>query len=94
MDWDKVKVEVMYTALRSKFSRYLYLKSLLLSTSGSVLAESSPHDLFWGAGREGEGLNHLGRLLMRLRAEFLKEHSDRMINMHSAGKVCRADIPA
>eukprot|EP00250_Pteridium_aquilinum_P010101 c19156_g1_i1 orf=324-2096(-) len=93
-DWDKVKLEVMYTALRSKFSNYPHLRSLLLSTSGSVLAETSPHDLFWGAGREGEGLNHLGRLLMRLRAEFLKEDSDRTNNMHSAAEVSKADIPA
>lgn len=77
-DWDKAKLEVMYTALRSKFSSHPSLKSLLISTAGSLLAERSPHDLFWGAGREGEGLNNLGRLLMRLRAEYLKEHNDKI----------------
>lgn len=77
-DWEGVKLEVMYTALREKFSKYASLRSLLLSTSGSILAETSPHDLFWGAGRDGEGLNHLGRLLMRLRAEFLKDDNDSM----------------
>lgn len=90
-DWDTVKLEVMYTALRSKFTKYPFLRCLLLSTSGSILAEGSPHDLFWGAGREGEGLNHLGRLLMRLRADFLKEESDEKINMHYATEVGRAD---
>lgn len=44
---------------------------MLLSTAGSVLVEASPHDLFWGGGRDGEGLNYLGRLLMQLRSEFL-----------------------
>lgn len=44
---------------------------MLLSTAGSVLVEASPHDLFWGGGREGEGLNYLGRLLMQLRSEIL-----------------------
>ena len=44
---------------------------MLMSTVGSVLVEASPHDYFWGGGRDGEGLNYLGRLLMKLRSEFL-----------------------
>ncbi|KAH6757857.1 cytidine/deoxycytidylate deaminase family protein [Perilla frutescens var. hirtella] len=70
-DWDSVKIDVMYRALKCKFSTYPYLASMLLSTAGSVLVEASPHDLFWGGGRDGEGLNYLGRLLMQLRSEFL-----------------------
>lgn len=72
-DWDSVKIDVMYTALKCKFSTYPRLHSMLLSTVGSVLVEASPHDLFWGGGRDGEGLNYLGRLLMQLRSEFLGE---------------------
>ncbi|GKV40193.1 hypothetical protein SLEP1_g47861 [Rubroshorea leprosula] len=74
-DWDSVKIDVMYRALKCKFSIYPHLNYLLLSTAGSVLVEASPHDLFWGGGREGEGLNYLGRLLMQLRSEFLGESS-------------------
>lgn len=74
-DWDNIKIDVMYRALKCKFSMYPHLKSMLLSTAGSVLVEASPHDLFWGGGREGEGLNYLGRLLMKLRSEFLGESS-------------------
>ncbi|KAL4320186.1 hypothetical protein GQ457_18G010370 [Hibiscus cannabinus] len=74
-DWESVKIDVMYRALKCKFSIYPHLNSMLLSTAGSVLVEASPHDLFWGGGREGEGLNYLGRLLMQLRAEFLGESS-------------------
>ena len=48
---------------------------MLASTVGSILVEGSPHDLFWGGGREGEGLNYLGRLLMQLRREFVGESS-------------------
>ncbi|XP_008443687.2 riboflavin biosynthesis protein PYRR, chloroplastic-like [Cucumis melo] len=70
-DWETAKFDVMYKALKCKFSSYSILKSMLLSTVGSVLVESSPHDLVWGGGRFGEGLNYLGRLLMKLRAEFL-----------------------
>jgi len=74
-DWETVKIDVMYRALKAKFSIYPHLNLLLVSTAGSVLVEGSPHDLFWGGGREGEGLNYLGRLLMQLRSEFLGESS-------------------
>ncbi|GMP21873.1 hypothetical protein CsSME_00000119 [Camellia sinensis var. sinensis] len=74
-NWESVKIDVMYKALKCKFSIYPHLNSMLLSTAGSVLVEASPHDLFWGGGREGEGLNYLGRLLMQLRSEFLGESS-------------------
>ncbi|XP_052184304.1 riboflavin biosynthesis protein PYRR, chloroplastic [Diospyros lotus] len=70
-DWESVKIDVMYGALKCKFSIYPHLNSMLLSTAGSVLVEASPHDLFWGGGQEGEGLNYLGRLLMQIRSEFL-----------------------
>ncbi|TYJ24311.1 hypothetical protein E1A91_A08G252200v1 [Gossypium mustelinum] len=74
-DWESVKIDVMYRALKCKFSIYPHLNSMLLLTAGSVLVEASPHDLFWGGGRDGEGLNYLGRLLMKLRSEFLGESS-------------------
>ncbi|OWM74807.1 hypothetical protein CDL15_Pgr004574 [Punica granatum] len=74
-DWDSMKIDVMYRALKCKFSIYPHLNSMLLSTAGSILVEASLHDLFWGGGREGEGLNYLGRLLMQLRSEFLGEYS-------------------
>ncbi|XP_009778198.1 riboflavin biosynthesis protein PYRR, chloroplastic [Nicotiana sylvestris] len=74
-DWESVKIDAMYKALKCKFTTYPYLNSLLLSTAGSVLVEGSPHDLFWGGGRDGEGLNYLGRLLMKLRSEFLGDSS-------------------
>lgn len=74
-DWKSVQIDVMYRALKCKFSVYPHLNSMLLSTAGSVLVEASPHDLFWGGGRDGEGLNYLGRLLMQLRSEFLGNSS-------------------
>ncbi|RCV06401.1 hypothetical protein SETIT_1G159500v2 [Setaria italica] len=70
-DWETKKIDVMYRAIKCKFATYPSLTNMLLSTAGSVLVEASPHDLFWGGGREGEGLNYLGRLLMQLRSEIL-----------------------
>ncbi|CAI9090880.1 OLC1v1025756C1 [Oldenlandia corymbosa var. corymbosa] len=72
-DWELVKIDIMYNALKCKFTIYPHLNSMLLSTAGYVLVEASPHDLFWGGGRDGEGLNYLGRLLMQLRSEVLGE---------------------
>ncbi|KAK3028787.1 hypothetical protein RJ639_039053 [Escallonia herrerae] len=74
-DWESIKIDVMYKALKCKFSIYPHLSYMLLETAGSILVEASPHDLFWGGGRDGEGLNYLGRLLMQLRSEFLGETS-------------------
>ncbi|CAA6659810.1 unnamed protein product [Spirodela intermedia] len=91
--WDSLKIDVMYRALKRKFSMYTHLNSLLLSTAGSVLVEASPHDLFWGGGRDGEGLNYLGRLLMQLRSEILEERANlqlcKEVNVpDSRGEVC------
>jgi diaminohydroxyphosphoribosylaminopyrimidine deaminase/5-amino-6-(5-phosphoribosylamino)uracil reductase len=83
-DWDIVKLQVMRTALQAKFLAYPALKSFLVSTEGSVLVESSQNDSFWGASKNGVGLNHLGRLLMDLRAELRRVPlSDGLINGHS-----------
>ncbi|KAL5058637.1 hypothetical protein RYX36_030241 [Vicia faba] len=83
-DWDSKKIDVMYSALKCKFSTSPRLNSMLVSTAGSVLVEASPHDIFWGGGRQGEGLNYLGRLLMKLRSEFIEESSSstRTVNVY------------
>ena len=82
-DWDIVKLQVMRTALQAKFLAYPALKSFLLSTEGSVLVESSQNDSFWGASKNGVGLNHLGRLLMDLRAELRRgPFTDDLVNGH------------
>ncbi|XP_021734368.1 riboflavin biosynthesis protein PYRR, chloroplastic-like [Chenopodium quinoa] len=79
-DWEAAKIDIMYSALKCKFSIYPHLNSMLLSTVGSILVEGSPHDFFWGGGRDGEGLNYLGRLLMQLRSEFVGESSSHTDN--------------
>ena len=55
----------MYSALRAKYARHEGPRELLLSTGGAKLAETSPHDFFWGRGRDGSGKNTLGSLLMK-----------------------------
>lgn len=67
-DWDTVKLDVMYKALLAKFTEYERLRQLLLSTGDRKLVEHTFNDSFWGdGGGTGSGLNHLGKLLERVR---------------------------
>ena len=73
-DWDKIKLEVMEELLRIKFSQ-VDLKRLLLITGELELMEGNHwHDNFWGSCScekcGNKGLNHLGKLLMKLRSEY------------------------
>src|SRR5215469_15997678 len=67
-DWEEIKIEVMETLLRQKFS-IPELKEKLLSTGTQTLVEGNGWgDTFWGV-CEGVGRNELGKLLMKIRGE-------------------------
>lgn len=70
LDWDQLKDEVMYRAVRCKFERHDELKAMLLATGDEELVESAPTDAYWGVGRDGTGQNRLGQILMRIRDEL------------------------
>lgn len=71
-DWESVKLTVMEQVLRAKFSDEV-LRRRLLSTGQQELIEGNTWgDVFWGVNLEtGEGENHLGRLLMKVREEAM-----------------------
>jgi ribA/ribD-fused uncharacterized protein len=69
-DWSDMKDAVMDRAVRRKFERHESLRALLLSTGDEEIVEDAPNDCYWGSGRDGTGLNKLGLLLMRIRAEL------------------------
>lgn len=71
-DWDEIKLQVMYDILRYKFHIHTYLKDMLLKTGDAYLQEGNYwHDTFWGVdSHTGEGENHLGKILMRIRSEL------------------------
>lgn len=79
-DWEDVKLDVMLTVLKEKFSptNYLLIEKLL-DTKDSVLIESNYwHDNFWGNCtcpncQNIDGQNHLGKLLMQVRKELTCE---------------------
>src|ERR1700704_6252442 len=58
-DWDAIKDEVMYRAVKRKFELHTELRALLLATGAEEIAESAPNDYYWGVGREGTGQNRL-----------------------------------
>lgn len=67
-DWERVKDDVMITALREKF-KDPFLKNLLLSTGDLPLVQLK-YCAYWGSGIQGEGKNKLGVLLQNLRKEI------------------------
>ncbi len=70
-DWDKRKLSVMEALLRTKLEQHSYVRRKLLETGNAKLVEDSPKDSFWGRGPDWGGLNHLGRLWERIRAEVM-----------------------
>lgn len=70
-DWEEVKLSIMEHLLRQKFASG-NLRIWLLATKGYELIEGNYwNDTFWGV-CNGVGENHLGKLLMKIREEFLK----------------------
>lgn len=68
--WDDMRISVMETILRDKFTRNLNLKQMLLDTCDFELIEGNTWgDVFFGV-CNGVGENNLGKLLMKLRKEF------------------------
>lgn len=69
-NWDNMKDNVMYDALKAKFTQYQELRKLLIETGDKILIEHTENDSYWGDGGDGSGKNRLGKLLMRLRTEL------------------------
>jgi len=68
-DWHAVSLGVMEDLLRQKFQEPA-LKALLLATGDEELIEGNTWgDRFWGV-YGGQGENHLGKLLMKIRQDL------------------------
>ena len=69
--WHDVRLEVMEKLIRDKFTRHPDLRMELVATHPAPLVEGNTWaDRFWGVFM-GEGENHLGRILMKVRSELL-----------------------
>lgn len=69
-DWDSVKLDIMYEIVLAKFTQNPELLDKLKATGDAILIEGNYwHDTFWGVCEE-KGKNHLGKILMKIRAEL------------------------
>ena len=69
-DWNTVRVNIMFYIVLDKFIRNKDLRQELIETGDALLIEGNTWgDVFWGR-VNGQGENHLGRILMAVRALF------------------------
>lgn len=69
-NWDSIKDNVMYEAVKAKFLQYPELQKLLLDTKEATIIEHTENDDYWGDGGNGKGKNKLGKILMKVREEL------------------------
>jgi len=92
--WDQVKYDIVLTGNYYKFSENSKLRTILLDTGDSILAEASPYDKIWGIGfgagsqesnhpEQWKGINLLGFALMEVREEIrrLRKYEDEIFNI-------------
>ncbi len=72
-NWETKKDNVMYEAVKAKFTQHTDLRQLLLDTENARIVEHTENDAYWGDGGDGKGKNMLGKILMRVREELRRE---------------------
>jgi ribA/ribD-fused uncharacterized protein len=68
--WEERRLQFMYDVLLLKFTQNKHCCQVLLSTEDATLIEGAYRDYYWGEGKDRTGYNHLGRLLMQIRAKL------------------------
>lgn len=69
-NWDEIKVSVLHEIITEKVKQHEEVKEALLATGTEEIIEDNPHDDFWGNGKDGDGQNQTGKILMRIRHEI------------------------
>jgi len=75
LDWEDIKINIMYKALHYKFQDFRYLKALLKTGMAELIEGNRHHDNEWGSCKckrcsRKPGQNLLGILLMKVRSEI------------------------
>lgn len=87
-DWEQIKLEVMEDLLNIKFQQP-HFRRLLLETGDAQLIEGNTWgDTFWGQCPVGNGTNHLGQILMKIRHEL--REAERAFHSRNADKKGRS----
>ena len=72
--WDTMKRNIMARVVFDKFLRNAESRELLMLTRDKLLEERNERlNVYWGTDKNGEGGNHLGKILMATRAYFQEE---------------------
>lgn len=68
-DWDSVRLSTMEHLVRQKFSAQPLRQQLFETGDAELIEGNTWGDTFWGV-FNGEGENHLGKILMKVREEL------------------------
>lgn len=69
-DWDDIKIDILTDIIRHKAQQNPDVKETLLLSGSEEIVEANPTDDFWGNGPNGDGQNHTGKILMKIRDEL------------------------
>lgn len=70
-NWEDIKLSIMISCVRAKFTQNKNLKEMLVATGDQILVEYTWWgDTYWGVNTNYEGENHLGIILMEIRNEI------------------------
>lgn len=78
-DWELIKENIMYNALKCKFTQHPKLTNQLLSLKDCQIIEHTENDSYWGDGGNGSGQNRLGILLMQVRDDLLSQVDEALV---------------
>jgi ribA/ribD-fused uncharacterized protein len=73
-EWDDHRIDAMRICLNVKFDQDKHCRDVLVQTGDSLLEENSPFDSFWGIGKNKDGENNLGKLLMEKRQAIVEQN--------------------
>lgn len=68
-DWEHRRLDIMEELLRRKFESPVLRRRLTATAPSELVEDNTWEDRFWGQ-CGGEGENHLGRLLMKIRDDL------------------------
>jgi N-glycosidase YbiA len=69
-NWNEIKLDIMYQLLKAKVMQHEDVKESLLATGDEEIIEENLENDFWGNGKDGNGANNMGKILMRIRDEL------------------------
>lgn len=100
--WEDTRLGWMKMVVYEKFRQDPTLQTMLLQTGDIELAETNDWgDTFWGVDEAGNGENHLGEILMEVRAAIQRKYEpdtvvwflDPQTHTYRAGRVMDVELP-